>query len=255
MTDYTHAIPAVEKLQTLCAIVCAAVMQAVRAGMSETDLADEVLSQFSKHGINEHWYDNPVIALFGPDRFEIGTTVPDYTLKGPQADSFLEDGMAVHLDFAPVDPETGWWGDWSTTFVFNPSSDSEEPAFLNECRGLQREGIAAITANTSGADVAQFFLDEFAKRNVALLDVRKNVGHSIHRGLKKDANRIWLDLENTEPLGEGIFTIEPGGRSSESGKESLVARFEECIYIPASGPARILGNGPTAPLVVLSLRP
>ena len=36
----------------------------------------------------------------------------------------------------------------------------------------------------------------------------------------------------------------------EPGRESLVARFEECIYIPESGPARILSHGPSIPLTV-----
>ncbi len=68
-----------------------------------------------------------------------------------------------------------------------------------------------------------------------------NVGHSIHAGPKIKAQRIWLDEDNNAPLGEGIFTIEPGGfRNKKEGIGIVVGRFEDCIYISPDGKAVLL---------------
>ncbi len=93
---------------------------------------------------------------------------------------------------------------------------------------------------------------EFQKNGITpLWDARKNVGHSLHAGAKDKANRVWLDSNNTNPLGEGFFGVEPCGyRKERDGKGVVVARFEESIYIPNNGNAVILGSKELVPLSI-----
>jgi Xaa-Pro aminopeptidase len=243
------ATKVVRRLQQVCAGAFTTVMTSLRPGMTELDIADALREQLALQGINGHWYDVPYNVLIGPERFRIGTTTSDYAIKAPSAHVTLAEGQVVHADFAPMDPDTGIWGDWSSTCVFHPRAEAarEQLAFLKTMRALHRRGISLITASTTGAEVAQYYLDQYAKLGVTLLDVRNNVGHSMHAGPKSQATRTWLDLDNTRPLGPGIFTVEPGGISSEG---DMVGRFEECILIPDTGRAAI--NGPTrlVPLAV-----
>ncbi len=217
--------------------------------MSELDIADALRVHMAKQKIKEHWYNVPFVVLIGPERFRIGTTTTDYSIKAPNPTVLLKEGSAIHVDFAPMDPVTKTWGDWSTTCVFRPKSpaEKEQLAFLEMMRTLQRKGISQITAETTGAEIARYFLNQFESLGVTLLDVRNNVGHSIHAGPKVEANRTWLDLNNTNPLGPGIFTVEPGGIRN---KDHAFARFEECILIPKSGHATIIGSKVMVPIEI-----
>ena len=64
-----------------------------------------------------------------------------------------------------MDTKTKIWGDWSSTVVFHPRRgiDDEQVAFLKEFRGIQRNGIAHITSETTGAEVAIYYLMRITK--------------------------------------------------------------------------------------------
>lgn len=237
----------VSNLQSICADSYVDAMENLQIGMSEVDIANILRELLEKQGINQHWYDVPFNVLIGVDRFKVGTTTTDYSLKSPSPDVKLEIGQFVHVDFAPMDPESCLWGDWSSTCVFRPNGEfgKAQVEFLDKMRRLQRTGISQITARTTGADVARYFLDQYEKFEVTLLDVRNNVGHSMHSGPKSEAERIWLDTENANPLGVGLYTVEPGGISRDG---MYVARFEDCIYISPAGGASILGITELVPL-------
>lgn len=237
----------VSNLQTICAGSYVAAMENLQIGMSELDIANILRELLEKQGINQHWYDVPFIVLIGVDRFRVGTTTSDYSLKAPSPNVRLEKGQFIHVDFAPMDPETGLWGDWSSTCVFGPDGESgrAQVEFLDEMRRLQRSGINQISSKTTGADMARYFIDQYEQSGVTLLDVRNNVGHSMHSGPKSESNRIWLDTENSNPLGVGLYTVEPGGISGDG---MYIARFEDCVYISPTGNAFILGDHKPVPL-------
>lgn len=243
--DITERIKVVSKLQKTSADVFKAIPPSLRIGMTELEIAKLAKQEFDKRGIKEFWYNVAFVVLIGVERFQIGTTTLDYAIKSPSKDVYLEDGMPVHMDFSPMDPKTKIWGDWASTIVFHPRDgiDNEQVAFLDEMRNIQRSIIAQITYKTTGAEIASYYLNIFAEKGISLLDVRNNVGHSIHEGSKDSTQRVWLDQNNTKPLGEGIFTLEPGGiRQKKDGNGIVVGRFEECIYIPKLGNAILLGN-------------
>lgn len=231
----------VGRLQTACAAVFELVVSNLQIGMSETHIADMVRTNLNKHGISDYWYDVPIFVLIGADRFQTMDST-DYDLKSPTANSLLRAGSPLYIDMHPVDTDTKLWGDWNSMVVFQPrpGNDDEELSFLHWMRELQRSVIRKITSSTTGAEVSQYFAEAFQRTGTTLLDVRDTVGHSVHSGAKAKADRIWLDRDNSEPLGEGIFTVEPGGIRTGKHGEVLVARFEDCIYIPKTGSAIVL---------------
>ena len=229
----------VSNLQKISSDVFNETIKSLKLGISEVDIAKLLRKNFEKRGITKFWYTVPEVVLIGSERFKIGTTTTDYRIKSPSKDSFLQEGSTVYADLSPMDSVTKIWGDWNGMLVFQPRKrvDNEQVAFLEEVRNIQLNGISRITAQTTGADVASYYLEEYKRHSITLLDVRNNVGHSMHEGSKDRAKRIWLDLNNVNPLGEGIFTIEPGGARGD-----LVGRFEECIYIPKEGNAIVLST-------------
>lgn len=251
--DITEKIKVVSKLQKTSVEVFKAITPSLRTGISELDIANLAKQEFSKRGVSEFWYNVPFIVLIGAERFKIGTTTSNYTIKSPSKEVYLEDGMPTHMDFAPMDSKTKIWGDFASTIVFHPRNgiDNEQLSFLDEMRKIQRSAIEQITFKTTGAEIANYYLNIFAKKGITLLDARNNVGHSIHEGPKDQAKRVWLDQNNNEPLGEGIFTLEPGGiRPKKDGTGIVSARFEECIYIPKEGNAVILRNQELLPIII-----
>lgn len=236
----------VSNLQQISADVFKKATTSLQVGMSEVDIANLVKLEFRKKGIEEFWYDIPQNVLIGVERFKEGTTTTDYEIKKPSKDIFLKEDLPVFVDLSPVDPQTKQWGDWSSTVVFHPKQvrDNEQLTFLEELRQIHRQGITLITSKTTGSEVINHYLKEFNKRGITLLDVRNNVGHSIHAGSKNQAQRIWLDNNNKNQFGEGIYAIEVGGfRIGKKGKrKTVVGRFEECIYIPKEGSAILLGS-------------
>ena len=253
MIEITEKKRVVERLQRICADVFLRVSSHLQVGQSEFEIAEAFDKAFKEHGIVKHWYDVPFNVLIGAERFIEGTMTTDYSIKAPVKNIRLQSGEICYADFAPMDTKTGIWGDWSATIVFHPRHglDNEQVAFLQEMRSIQRGIIERISAETTGRQVIELLQAVYERQDITIADVRKNVGHSMHAGLKKDAKRVWLDEENTTPLGEGIFTFEPGVyKKSADGQRTLVARFEDCMYIPKKGFAEILGRKEPVPFVV-----
>lgn len=251
--DIEKRVATVDNLQKFSSEVFNTVIRRFENGMSEADIADMVQGEFKKRGIVEYWYDVQNIVFIGTERFQIGTSTSDYAIKAPSKNVVLEERSVVFIDVSPMDSETKLWGDWASTVIYHPNmeKDMEQISFLKELRTIHRNGLAHITAQTTGADVANYYLKLYKEKGVTLLDARNNVGHSVHEGPKSKAQRIWLDQENIHPLGEGIYAVEPGGILREKdGKRILAGRFEECLYIPREGNAVMLGSQELVSLIV-----
>lgn len=249
----TDRVSIVSNLQQISLNVFKSVITSLQGGMSEVDIAKLLKSEFKIRGIEEFWYDIPQNVLIGVERFREGTTITDYEIKRPSQEIFLEDGLPVFIDLSPVDPQTKQWGDWSSTAIFHPRQDldNEQLAFLEEMRQIHRQGLTLISSEVTGSEIISYYLEALNQRGITLLDVRNNVGHSVHSGAKDRAQRIWLDKGNENKLEEGIYAVEVGGfRVRKDGKGASVGRFEECIFVPKEGNAILLGINDLAPLII-----
>jgi Xaa-Pro aminopeptidase len=251
--DIERKVAIVTQLQEHSQEVFSTVIEQINIGTNEVEIAELIRVEFQKRGITEFWYDVPINVLIGAERIKIGTTTTDYSVKNPSPHAFLQEGAPLFVDVHPIDSATKLWGDWASTVVFKPGleKNDEDVKFLQEFREIHLEGISHITSQSTGAQVAKYYIEAFQKNDIMLLDVRDNLGHSMHEGPKENTKRVWLDLQNATPLGEGIFTLEPGGmRLKKNGKNILIARFEECIYLPKSGNATIVGGTKETPFYV-----
>lgn len=244
-------IETITSLQKICVDVYLLVIHRICNGMSEMEIEGLVREEFRKRGIEDYWYDVPIFVLIGPERFKTISS-KDYSLKTPNPSSILHNGDVVYFDFHPQDSKTGIWGDWNTMVVFQPGEDDKEQVeFLGEMQILLRSGIKQLQPHMVGGQIFRFYADYFQKHNISLLDKRDTVGHSMHLSLKKDASIVYLNEENTTQIGGGIFTNEPGGwRKKKDGDGMVVGRFEECVYVPKNGNARILGYQDILPVTI-----
>ncbi len=221
--------------------------------MNEQDIAERIKLEFKKRDITDFWYDVPIIVLVGTERFIKGAN-SDYTTKSPSKEFILKEGDVVYIDLHPQDSKTRVWGDWNTMIVFHPRKgiDDEQVAFLKEMQEIHREGITKFTPTMIGADIFNYYLDTYQRRGITpILGKKPDVGHTVHAGLKVNANRLLLTPENTIPIGGYIYAVEPAGfRLKKSEKGVVVGRFEECAYVPEEGNVVLLGNQELLPTII-----
>ncbi|MDO8573736.1 MAG: M24 family metallopeptidase [Candidatus Daviesbacteria bacterium] len=241
----SNALDVVANLQNTSAEVFKTISKSFEVGYSEAEIAALIKLEFRKRGIVDFWYDVPIIVLIGTERFISGANA-DYATKSPSVDAVLKDGSIIYVDVHPQDNQTKIWGDWNTMAVFHPrvGIDDEQVAFLEEIREIHRKGIAQLTPTMTGADVINYYFTAYKEGGIMpIIGNKPDVGHTVHAGVKVDAKRLLLCEENTTPIGEHIYAVEPAGyRPKKSGEGVVVGRFEECVYIPKLGNAILLGS-------------
>ena len=251
--ETTETIKVISKLQKTSVEVFKVIARSLKIGINEQDIAELIRLEFKKRNIVDFWYDVPIIVLVGTKRFINGAN-SDYATKSPSRASTLKEGDTIYIDLHPQDSKTRLWGDWNMMVVFHPRKgiDDEQVAFLKEMQEIHREGITKFTPAMTGANIINYYFDTYKKRGITpLIGKKPDVGHTIHAGLKVNANRLLLTAKNATPIGGYIYAIEPGGsRSKKSGEGLVVGRFEECVYIPKEGTAVLLGNQEFLPTII-----
>lgn len=251
--NITERIGVINNLQIISSDVVSSIFNLFKVGMNEYEITKLIRDAFAKRGVYDFWYDVPIIVLIGAERFLNGANA-DYATKSPSQEYILQDGSTIYIDVHPQDASTSLWGDWNTMAVFHPRTgiDDEQVAFLEQMRQIHREGAEKLKPTMTGADVANYFVEAYQKNGITpFMATNSDVGHTIHEGLKVNAKRLMLNMENSSLIGGYIYAIEPAGfRQKKSGDGILVGRFEECIYIPKEGNAVLLGSQNLLPLVV-----
>jgi len=246
-------IEAVNRLQTICSEVYLKVVYSLTSGVSEKYIEQEVIKNLSLKGIKKFWYDIGVMVLIGEKRFS-DMYRKDYELKRPSDSVLLTPGDTIFIDMHPME-SGGNWGDYNSMAVFKPSNeDNEKVSFLKLMYEIHREGIANLNSQMTGGDVYAWYKNRYQKEGIKFADTRKNIGHTMHQGAKKNPDnldkRIFLDPNNTTSIAGSIIAIEPDGyKMNQEGNAKLFGRFEDCVYIPLSGKPIILGRKETVPLV------
>ncbi len=233
-------------MQQQCVDSYLTVASSLKSGMSERAIEKAMKAELALGGLKEFWYNIPVMVLVGEDRFRM-MAADDYDIKEPQEEIVLQPGMPFFIDMHPRHAQTGRWGNFAATGIFNPQDSEEAIKLLQEMQEIQLNGISSLRADMAGADVAAMFDGKFGEAGIQLLDVRGNYGHSMGTGPKGSFQRAFLDANNAFSIGGQIFGIEPGGTRGLS-----VARFEDCVHIPdgsLEGQSTILGRTKPVPLV------
>lgn len=237
-----------DTMQRACVQAYLSVTANLREGMSEADIARAVRDDLQASGINDFWYDIPIVMMIGVERF-MQSVVTDYSVKSPSEQVTLQANSLFYIDIHPRH-ESGRWGNFAASGVFRPADDGQVE-LLERMQHTHHEGIAQLTGAQTGANVARWFLAQFGANSIEHVDVRANFGHSMGAGLKSEYARLFLDEANETPIGGGIYGIEPGGvRRNAAERVTSFARFEDCVYIPADGgQAALLGGHGLLPVV------
>lgn len=238
-----EAVGIVQEMQRNCLEAYLTVALSLRAGMTEEKVARQIKGELTSRGIEDYWYNIPVMVLIGAERFK-EMTADDYAIKEPSDQKVLQEGMPFFIDMHPRDSASGQWGNFAATGVYR-ERDRRVGDFLLEMQNIQGEIVGNLRGDFTGAQVADRFTLAFKKNSITPVDVRGNFGHSMGYGEKAGPyQRQFLDSENFQKIGGQIFGIEPGGYKVVVGETGLVlvARFEDCVCVPEQGPARILGR-------------
>ncbi len=239
----------VSDLQELSFNSCLEIVPKIKRGQSEIEIADLIKSALFKRGIEQYWYDIPIIVLVGKERFL--SSVNDHNdKKSPSPNIFLKDRDTVYIDIHPQDTKTEIWGDWNTMFVFQPNNkkDKNQIDFLNLVRQILFDGIQSLKSSMRFCDIYDLFLNKYRENNISTLwGDNSNIGHTLHKGDKLSAKRLFISPDNKQIIGGEIFSLEPGGYQY-TGDELLVGRFEECVFVSKENKSTHLGNNSLFPL-------
>lgn len=219
----------------------------LRTGMSEADIAKDLAGELDFRGINDFWYNIPILVLIGPNRFQ-QMSDPDYDVKTPSEDIQLRPGDPFFIDVHPRDKSTRW-GNFASTGIFQPTDDQiDQVSFMKRMQEMQGKVVRSLSGENSGAQVSDAFHSLFEDEQISLLDVRGNFGHNMGRGAKADFQRSFLDSENSQTIGGMIWGVEPGGIKRVGEGKLLVARMEDCVHVPLVGEPKILGRQSLPPV-------
>ncbi len=190
----------------------------LRPGVTEVEWQQEVDRIAATHGSTGQW--TPATTRVG-----LGTLVahPEFPMQSRVA----RDGDPAFLDVTPT--IDGWLGDYCISLVVG-EPDAETVAVIEDCRWIQQQMIAAARPGMPASEMFAVGAARAAERNVKLLDLLDNFGHSIGREFATDG---FIDAGNDTPM-YGAWTIEP-----QVGRRARGAKFEDIVWL-AEGHAAVV---------------
>lgn len=225
-----------DRLQAKCIKAFFHVLNQLKTGVTEEQIAKIARSELEKLGITDYWYDVPILVLIGSKRF-IDMSKPNYQTKKPSSEIALQPDDTLFVDIHPRDSTSGRWGNFARTVVYNPQS-SEKLKKVQQMSRIHRDSIASINSDMSVSQVAKMFDIKFQKDRISLLDVRNSYGHNMGIGEKDSFERTFITTNCPYSITGQIWGIEPSGVFVN---QALVARIEDCIHVSSSG-TKILGG-------------
>jgi Xaa-Pro aminopeptidase len=185
----------------------------VVAGITELELRAHVERLAATHGSTGHW--TPVTTRIG-----IGTLVAHPAF--PMQDRAARAGDTVFVDVTPI--IDGWLGDHCVSFVIG--DDDEAQRLIDDCRDVQQHMIDAVTPGMPASDLFAIGAALLAEKELKLLDLLDNFGHSIGREFATDG---FIDAFNHTPM-YGAWTIEP-----QVGRRGRGAKYEDMVWLSREG--------------------
>lgn len=201
------------KAQALARRVVRAVGARLHVGVTEIELARTAERLARNYGASGVW--TPVTTRVG-----LGTLVahPEF----PMQERVLREGDTVIVDVTPI--VDGWLGDYCESFVLG--EDEKQVELLADCRCVQRSLIDAMAPGMPANELYAVAGDLLAQRDLKLLDLLDNVGHSIGRRFAVDG---FIDASNVTPM-YGAWTVEP-----HVGRRARGAKYEDVVWLDTDG--------------------
>jgi Xaa-Pro aminopeptidase len=198
--------------------IAAEAAQLLRPGLTEVEWQRGTDRIATAHGSTGQW--TPVTSRVG-----LGTLVahPEFPMQQRAA----RDGDPAFLDVTPT--VDGWLGDYCISLVAG-EPDAETVAVIEDCRWVQQQMIAAARPGLRASEMFAVGAARAAERNLKLLDLLDNFGHSIGREFAVEG---FIDADNDTPM-YGAWTIEP-----QVGRRARGAKFEDIIWL-AEGQATVV---------------
>ena len=210
--------PGLVRAQALARTVVAEIEPFVQVGVTEIELDDHVTRIALAHGSTGFW--SPSTTRVG-----LGTLVahPDF----PMQDRPAEAGDTVIVDIAcSLD---GWCGDHCTTFTLEAAP--ETVALVDECRWVYDRLLEEVRPGRPACELYEYGAALLHGRNLKLLDLLDNFGHSIGQEFAADG---FIDATNSTPMWGG-WTLEP-----HVGRHSRGAKFEEIVWLAPDGSVTVV---------------
>ncbi|CAN5501692.1 hypothetical protein BH10ACT8_BH10ACT8_16070 [soil metagenome] len=206
----------------------------VVAGITEIELSHEIDRIAAQHGSSGMW--SPTTSRVG-----LGTLIahPEF----PMQDRVAQGGDTCIIDVAcTVD---GWCGDYCETLLVGgdeqpgvavaasgeSASALSASALIAECREVAALLRAEIRPGMPASELFRFAADLLHRRNLKLLDLLDNIGHSIGEDFASDG---FIDADNHLPM-YGGWTIEP-----HVGRSARGAKFEDIIWLDRDGSVTVV---------------
>ncbi len=191
----------------------------LRPGLTEIDWQQQVDRIAASYGSTGQW--TPVTTRVG-----LGTLVahPDF----PMQERAARDGDPAFLDVTPT--VDGWLGDYCTSLVVG-EPDAETVAVIEDARWVQQQMIAAARPGMPASEMFAVGAALTAERNLKLLDLLDNFGHSIGREFAAEG---FIDADNHTPM-HGGWTIEP-----QVGRRARGAKFEDIVWLAEGRPPVVI---------------
>lgn len=187
-------------------------------GITEIELSEQIDRIAAEHGSSGMW--SPTTSRVG-----LGTLIahPEF----PMQDRAAVTGDTCIIDVACA--VEGWCGDYCETVLVGKG----EPAatLISECQHVAELLRAKIRPGMPASELFRFAADLLQQRNLKLLDLLNNVGHSIGEDFATDG---FIDADNHTPM-YGGWTIEP-----HVGRSARGAKFEDIIWLDRDGSVTVV---------------
>lgn len=196
------------------------VLPLVRPGVTELQLQAEVHRLAAGYGSSGQW--TPPTTRVG-----LGTLVahPEF----PMQERAARAGDTAFLDITPT--IDGWLADYCVSTVVGADADADAQALLDDCRWVQRSLIDAVVPGMPASDLFALGADLLSERDLKLLDLLDNFGHSIGREFAADG---FIDAGNNTPM-TGAWTIEP-----HVGRRAHGAKYEDVVWLAPDGAKTVI---------------
>lgn len=145
----------------------------------------------------------------------------------PMQDRRAADGDTVILDMTPT--VDGWLGDFCTSVALR--GDDEAAELVESCRWVQQRLVAAVVPGMPARELHALGGHLAAERDLRLLDLLDNIGHSIGREFAADG---FIDPWNDTPM-VPAWTIEP-----HLGRRGRGAKFEDIVWLDDDGSTTVV---------------